>query len=186
VQNNKLKSKLGPLWPLLRFFLSYAVLFFIYSLYEKYSVTVGSVFDTDPITKVVARQASTVIRFFGYESHVIQSKYSLSMDLYIDESFVARVIEGCNAVSIMILFVAFMIAFAQKFKITALYTIFGLFVLHVVNITRIATLAIGIYEMPENSAFLHDIVFPAVIYGVTMTLWLVWIKRYAPKPKRNE
>lgn len=183
MQINKIKSKLGPLWFLLKFFLSYGILFFGYSLFISADTSISPHFSCDSITERVALDSSELIELFGYESSTVQSTYGLSMDLRINGKMIARVIEGCNAVSIMLLFIAFMIAFSNKIKTTVIYTISGIFILYLVNILRIALLTIGLYEVPQYGEVLHELVFPAILYGVTLSLWIVWIKKYAPKPK---
>ena len=186
VQINKIKSKIGPLWFLLKFFLSYGLLFFVYSYFLNSTTQSEPSFACDPITERVAIDSSKLIDLIGYESYTRQSTYGLSFDLFIEGRLIARVIEGCNAVSIMLLFIAFMIAFSNKWKTTVLYTIFGLGVLYLVNISRIAALSIGLYKVPQYGTILHELVFPAVLYGVTLSLWIYWIKKYAPKPQSNE
>jgi len=183
VQINKIKSKLGPLWFLLKFFLSYGILFLGYSIFISVDTSISPYFSCDSITERVALDSSDLIKLFGYNSTTVQSSYGLSMDLNINGMMIARVIEGCNAVSIMLLFVAFMVAFSNQIKTTVLYTISGIFILYFINILRIALLTIGLYEVPQYGSILHELVFPAILYGVTLCLWVVWIKKYAPKPK---
>jgi exosortase family protein XrtF len=76
----------------------------------------------------------------------------------------------------MILFVSFIVAFAQKFKKTLLYMLGGLALIYATNIIRIVLLSIALYQYPESSDFLHDIVFPGIIYGMVFLLWLFWVR----------
>ena len=70
VKNKKLKKYLVQYKPflifLLKFFLSYAILTFLYQIYlNKYDTTQ---FEVDALTKIVARQAQQTTTFFGYHS----------------------------------------------------------------------------------------------------------------------
>jgi exosortase family protein XrtF len=55
----------------------------------------------------------------------------------------------------------------------------------ILNIFRIALLTIGLYKYPEYGTFLHDILFPLVIYGVVFLLWILWVIRFSLNKKQN-
>ena len=99
---------------LVKFFGTYALLFSAYSLYLNVTQKSTDVFSCAPITQTVAEQSSKLIGFLGYSSEIEQDSSELSMKLYIDDVFVARIIEGCNALSIIILFSSFIVAFSGK------------------------------------------------------------------------
>ena len=73
------------------------------------------------MTHLVAKQTEALLNAFGYNAHVLPHPDETSMKLYLNNMFLARVIEGCNSVSVIILFVSFIVAFATKFKTTFLY-----------------------------------------------------------------
>ncbi len=134
----------------------------------------------DFITNLVANQSSELISSFGYEAKVLPHKTETSMKLFINQEYLARIVEGCNAVSVIILFVAFIISFAENFKKTFLFLFAGATLIFAVNILRIAILAIAIYEYPKFTDTLHGVVFPAIIYGMVFLLWMIWV-RMLPK-----
>tara|TARA_R110000787_G_scaffold96415_8_gene199839 strand:- start:1460 stop:1891 length:432 start_codon:yes stop_codon:yes gene_type:complete len=134
----------------------------------------------DFITNLVAKQSSELISSFGYEAKVMPHDTETSMKLYINQTYLARIVEGCNAVSIIILFIAFIISFAEKLKKTLLFLFAGGALIYAVNILRIAILAIAIYKYPEYTETLHEVVFPAIIYGMVFLLWMIWV-RMLPK-----
>ncbi|MGB6269883.1 MAG: exosortase family protein XrtF, partial [Olleya sp.] len=100
--------------------------------------------------------------------------------------YLARVIEGCNGTSIIILFVSFIIAFAGKFKTTLFYILSGSVLIYVVNLVRIVILSIGLYNYPWRKEELHTVVFPAIIYGMVFLLWMFWVNRFSKINKLNE
>jgi exosortase family protein XrtF len=134
----------------------------------------------DSITNLVANQSSELISSFGYEAKVLPHKTETSMKLFINQEYLARIVEGCNAVSVIILFVAFIISFAENFKKTFLFLFAGATLIFAVNIVRIAILAIAIYEYPKFTDTLHGVVFPAIIYSMIFLLWMIWV-RMLPK-----
>ena len=140
----------------------------------------------DFFTNLVAKQTNAVIQVFGYDAAVKPYFPGSSMGLYINDLFLAQVVEGCNAISVIILFVAFVISFAQKLTKTVLFIFAGVALIYAVNILRIAVLTIALYHYPEHSEFLHQVVFPAIIYGMVFLLWLFWVKNVSEKNKRKD
>lgn len=164
---------------LLLFLGSYLVLSLVYGLYLQLSK--GGDYAPDFITNLVARQSSAVIEGFGYSAKVVPHPNEPSMQLFVEGKFLARIVEGCNALSILILFVSFIIAFAQRWKKTLFYIFAGVVLLYAVNILRIAILAIALYSYPEYQHILHGVVFPGIIYGMVFLLWLIWVRMLTPK-----
>ena len=87
--------------------------------------------------------------------------------------------------SVMLLFVSFILAFAQKLKETLLFMFAGLALIYTVNIFRIALLTIGIYKWPQHQEVLHQIIFPMIIYGMVFLLWLLWIRKITLNQKSH-
>jgi len=166
---------------LLLFLGSYLVLSLVYGFYLQLSK--GGEYAPDFITNLVAKQSSAVIEGFGYTAQVIPHPNQPSMKLFVEGKFLARIVEGCNALSIIILFVSFIIAFAQRFKKTMLYIFAGMAIIYAVNILRIAILAIALYRYPEYQHTLHGVIFPGIIYGMVFLLWLIWVRLLTPKTR---
>lgn len=137
----------------------------------------------DYLTHLVALQSEAVVGAMGYEVEIKSGYPEATMHLLVNDKFVARIIEGCNAASIIILFVSFMLAFFGRFKPTLLYILAGAVIIYVTNILRIGLMAIGIYEYPQYAHFLHSIAFPLVIYGAVFLLWVLWIIIYSKHKK---
>ena len=98
------------------------------------------------------------------------------MQLWVEGVWVGRIIEGCNAISIIILFAAFIISFAVSFKRTLVFLFAGATLIYAVNIVRIAILAIALYQYPQYQEILHTVVFPGIIYSLVFVLWVVWVR----------
>ena len=165
----------------LRFILIFLGSYFIFSvLYNGYLEFFQSQkYYPDLITHLVAVQSETVIESLGYTSKILPHQQELSMKLFINDVFLARVVEGCNAISIIILFTSFVLSFFAKIKTTLLFILAGTVIIYGMNVLRIAVLAIGIYEYPQHSEFLHSIVFPLIIYGTVFVLWIIWVRIFS-------
>lgn len=166
---------------ILTFLGSYLILILLYQGYLKYGNS--QTYYPDIITHLVAQQSELLIQSLGYDGAVEPSKVEAAMNLKVNGIQLARIIEGCNAVSIILLFIAFVLAFWNGWKRTLLFVLGGSALIYSMNITRIAILSIGIYEYPEQASLLHGTVFPAIIYGTVFLLWFGWIRSFKHNSK---
>lgn len=174
-----MKKNKAVLLFLLRFFVSYFILSGLYQWYLKEHQQVDPFYSCSPATELVAKNTTDLGSFLGYSFKMEQHPEELSFKLYTQDQYVARVVEGCNSISVIILFWAFIIAFTGNWKKTILFGIIGSFLIYALNIVRIVLLSIAINKYPQYSDFLHQIIFPAIIYGFTFLLWVIWVKYLA-------
>ncbi|WP_299527996.1 exosortase family protein XrtF [uncultured Lutibacter sp.] len=168
---------------LIKFFGTYILLFLIYSAYLNKTQKNSEVFSCAPITKIVAKQTEIALNFFGYNAKIEQHTEEVSVKLFIDNIFIARIIEGCNSISIIILFISFIVAFSSDLETTFLFIVFGSLLLYVTNVFRIVIISIALYKFPQYQYVLHDILFPLIIYGTTFLLWFLWIRKFSTLKK---
>jgi exosortase family protein XrtF len=167
---------------LLGFFGSYLILVGLYKVYlSQYDV---SKFEPDGMTTVVSEQANWLTNWVGERSRIEQSALEPAYNVFINQKQVARIIEGCNALSVMILFTAFIIGFKGPIKNTLWYILAGVFLIHIFNVLRISLITLGLYYYPEHRKLLHDYLFPLFIYGVVFLLWLLWVNKFSYHAKK--
>lgn len=174
--------------PVLRFILTFLSVYIVLSLaYKLYlDLSDGSKYYPDYLTHTVARQSQDLINAFGYNAQVLPHPDEPSMKIIINNKYLARVIEGCNSVSVIILFVSFIIAFSGKPKTTVMFMLSGSVLIYAVNLFRIAILSIGLYHYPWRRDILHTVIFPGIIYGMVFLLWIFWVNRFSNMIKKNE
>jgi exosortase family protein XrtF len=168
---------------LTKFFVSYLVLTFVYQSYLNQFE--AKKFEVDGFTKFVAHQTEGLLHLFKANAKTEASKIEPAMNFYYNNKFLSRIIEGCNALSVMILFVAFVVAFTGTIKHTVLYCLGGCLLIHIMNIARIALLNVATYHFKTYEVLLHDIVFPLFIYGVVFVLWVVWVNKFSVYAKKH-
>ncbi len=169
---------------LLFFFGTYLVLSFLYNVYLNNASS--DKYYPDFVTHLVAQQVTYIANSLGYIARVYPMDTEPAMLLYINSKPIAKVVEGCNALSVLILFISFVMAFHQGLKRTALFIFAGTVLLYCTNVIRIVIISVAIYNYPEYTKFLHDIVFPALIYGMVFLLWVLWIRNYSVNKVENE
>jgi len=167
---------------LLRFVILYVLMVLGYQLYLNGFENKG----LDSFSTWTMKQVSFLQNRLGYPTEMVPGKpHDATTWFYVSGRYVSRMVEGCNAVSVMILFVAFIFAFYEGAK-TFLFAAAGLVFLHVINVLRIVGLNVVIVEYPDYSKIAHDYFFPAIIYGSVVILWLIWIKFFAVKKENDE
>jgi len=158
---------------------SYLLLSVLYSFYLKVSINSG--YFPDYFTNLVARQSAAILETLGYNTILFENHAREGVYLTIKETSTVNIVEGCNSISVIILFVSFVIAFAEKFKKTFLFLLVGMVLVYVVNLIRISILVVALYKYPQHQEVLHSVVFPAIIYGMVFLLWIAWVRMLNPK-----
>ena len=178
----ELKSYINQYRPflifLLKFFSVYIGLTLLYQFYlNQYDNPIT--FQVDGFTDAVATQTQQLLSFLNYNATTAPHEHQASIKLFINNVYVARIVEGCNALSVIILFAAFVVAFTGKIKHTVLFILGGSLLIHILNVLRIALLSIALLHYPEQEEFLHGVVFPLFIYGVVFGLWVIWVNKFS-------
>ena len=162
---------------LAKFFLTYLLLTSLYQFYLSHFDTTK--FETDGFTNFVSQQVVQALSFVEDVVYLSPNTAEASVKIFYKDRWVVRIIEGCNVLSVIILFISFVIAFSGKWKQTLLFLLVGSLLIHFFNVFRIASLCLAIYHLPAYSKFLHDVVFPLVIYGLVFILWIVWVNKFS-------
>ena len=148
--------------------------------------SINTKFYPDYMTHLVGKQAASLLDTMGYQAEVLPHPDEPSLKLIMNGKYLARVIEGCNSVSVIILFLSFVIAFSGKLKHTFMYALSGSVLIYSVNLFRIVVLTIGLYHYPWRRDILHTVIFPGIIYGMVCLLWVIWVNRLSNLASKNE
>lgn len=167
------------LWVLLRFLGIWLLLFLLYQWYlNQFS---GNI---DGFTKIISDQSAFLLNFTGYETVTKDFPSHETVQFYINGKVATRMVEGCNAVSVMIMFLAFVFAFYKGVK-TFYFAFAGIVLLYILNLFRIYVLNVIVVDFPALTKSAHDYFFPAIIYGGVVVLWLIWINKFVITDEKN-
>jgi exosortase family protein XrtF len=89
-----------------------------------------------------------------------------------------KVIEGCNGLSVMILFVAFILGFSGSWKQKVWFIPAGVLAIHFFNIARVAILCWAVYSYGETGYPVYKEMFTASIYVLVLVFWYVWVQKF--------
>lgn len=137
----------------------------------------------DSITAIVAQNTQEVISWFFMRIQSETNPGEPFVRMYFQNQYIVRIVEGCNGISVIILFLSFIVAFSGSLKNTVLYIISGTLLIYIINVVRIAVLIGLIYYYPTKIRIWHDVFFPTIIYGLVFILWLIWIKKFSKYAK---
>jgi exosortase family protein XrtF len=177
--------------PTLIFLLKFGLIFGIGSGLYSYTISKYMGQDppvADPFTEFIADHTYKTIKFLGYDVHRWNPESEPTVGIYIvgyeDDSI--GVFEGCNGINVMILFVAFIVAFGGETKRMLWFIPSGIIAIHLFNIVRLASLAVLATYSQSAFHFIHKYAFTAVIYAFVFVLWIIWIKKLYPVKIEDE
>lgn len=157
------------------FFGSYIVLTFLYQVF----LNGFGENEIDTITRFVSGNTENVLSWFYESVRFEELSYEPSFVVNLFGQSVIRIVEGCNGISVIILFVSFIVAFSGSLKNTLLFIFGGSLIIYVLNVLRIAVLTVLLYSFPEYIHLLHGVLFPLIIYGVVFVLWIIWVNKFS-------
>ena len=160
----------------------YLVLALLYNAYLSYEFP--SEYYPDFFTNLVAEQTRSVFQSFGYFAQTLPHPVEESVVLFLNGTPMVRIVEGCNSISVIVLFVSFVLAFFKTWKPTLFFLFAGSALIYVLNVVRLVLLCVGLLEYPQYKTLLHDIVFPATIYGTVFLLWFLWVYRFSKQTEK--
>jgi exosortase/archaeosortase family protein len=120
--------------------------------------------------------AAYLIRAFGFDT------YYNNTDIMVLNGTILRVNYDCLGLNVFSFLTAFTLAFPSQLRSKIKLFTVGIFTVYLLNIIRIAGLAILLSTFPAQQANFsyHHEVFNIVVYAVIFTLLYFWIKRNPP------
>ncbi|QZK91243.1 exosortase family protein XrtF [Flavobacterium sp. CHNK8] len=174
-----MKKYLERYKPFLQFLGLFFISYLIFTLCYQYYLGTYENNEVDGFTRVVSINTAQILQVFTEGSYVIKNASQDYMKLIYCGKYVAKIVEGCNAMSVIILFASFIIAFSGRFKPTFSYIVLGSLFIYILNVIRIALLSSLIFYYPEQETLLHGVIFPLYIYGVVFILWIYWVQKHS-------
>lgn len=130
----------------------------------------------DPITKFTAIQAFNVLNLILHLEDTSIMVIGNELSYFYRDYKLLSIIEGCNAISVLIIYNLVIMGFSPfKYK-TVLYALFTSLFIGLVNVLRISLLGIINLFWHHWTKEFHDIIFPTIIYATIVLLWMVWFK----------
>ena len=168
----------------LRFILSAGFLYLALYLVYQFVVRRYTLYDQSFIGLII-RGADVLLQAMGYKTFMRLQDMDFQV-LGIDGSNGVWIGSNCNAIKLFGLFAVFVIAYPGSQKNKWWYIPVGIVAIHLLNIVRVAMLAI-IADYDYNWLdFNHTYTFNFIVYSFIFALWMIWVNRFASPPAANE
>lgn len=141
--------------------------------------------NVDIMSDWIAHQTAFVMNIFGIDTAAYTWPGFARTDIYISGKAAVSVVEGCNGLAVMALFVSFVMAFSGDLKEKLKFIGWGLLFIHLVNIVRIFLLAVIATKFERHLYYIQKHFFTTIIYVAVFLLWYVWVNRVLKKAKEN-
>ncbi len=141
--------------------------------------------NVDIMSDWIAHQTAFVMNLFGIETAAYTWPGFARTDLYISGKAAVSVVEGCNGMAVMALFVSFILAFSGEIKEKLKFIGWGILFIHAVNIIRIFMLAIIANRFERHLYYIQKHFFTTIIYVAVFFLWYIWVNKVLKKAKQG-
>jgi len=179
--------------PTIIFLVKFFAIYFGFSFLYGYFISNYDTSDPpllDPITRFVTVNCTNTAALMGYAPEIVQDDHlnrevlpeQTYDSVWLDDIYAISVEEGCNGINIMIIFVAFIVAFGGKLVNMLIFIPSGLVLIHLANIGRLLVLSLLNVEWGGRAFhFFHKYGFTAVLYVVIILLWYLWVSTFSGK-----
>jgi exosortase family protein XrtF len=131
----------------------------------------------DPLTREVTQQSSWCLNAAGELTTVRDHAERASIAIVRKDDVVISVFEGCNGLNVMIIFVAFVVAFGGPRNTMLWFIPLGLVIIHLVNLLRVGLLYVTALHFQSYFYYVHKYFFTAILYVIIFILWAIWVLR---------
>src|SRR5690606_7780574 len=165
---------------ILKFVVVGVVLILLYNLYlsqyHKFNLP-------DPYSIFIADCTVLTLNTVGFDSSSVIDQTRPWVWIRIDDQWPSIINEGCKAISVMIIFIAFIVAFSTTWKQTSLFILSGLYIILIMNVLRITLLHYICVYLSDYGKIAQYYLFPVLFYGNIFVLWIIWVRFFALKIK---
>jgi len=167
--------------PALFFLAKFLAIYFVGNiLYGVYVESCGN--SADAITKSVTVQTVKLLNLLDPSISTEVNQNEPTVFIKKGTSTVINVFEGCNGINVMIVFVAFLIAFGGPKKKLIWFLLFGLLIIHLTNLVRLCLLYYVAQHYEHYFYYVHKYFFTAILYLIVFALWVIWVVKFNIKP----
>ncbi len=132
----------------------------------------------EPFTGLVAKAS-------GWSLNAIGQGIQMQGTVIRNERFAVNIMNGCNGVETMIIFLAAVIAFPAPWKARLIGLVLGSLAIQGVNLLRVVSLFLTGAYFPEFFDSSHTVIWQSIVILFGVVLWIFWANRFALPPKAD-
>lgn len=126
------------------------------------------------LSEQVAQGGAGLLRALGFAAHAAAG----SSLLYMDGLPAVVVGAACDGLALYALFAGFVLAYPGPARVRLWFIPLGIGSLFLLNVLRVAALALNHHYAHRSVEFNHHYTFNFVVYGCICGLWVWWVRRY--------
>jgi exosortase family protein XrtF len=138
--------------------------------------------EVDSATHIVSAHSANILSACDFSVTYQDYKNNPSTLILENGRTMLSIYEGCNGINIMIIFVAFLVAFGPMKKTLLWFIPLGLLIIYLFNLLRIIFLFFIARHMPGFMYFTHKYLLTGMLFAVIFVLWIYWIRKYTKAP----
>ncbi len=131
------------------------------------------------VSRNIVSVTASLLQFCGYEVFAFDRVVGIGLANGLE------IIDGCNGIETIGLFVGFVVAYPGSRVRRWLFIPTGILVIYLVNVLRIFFLAILQYHWYPSFQVVHDYTFTLIFYLVVFVMWIIWALFGEPKPEKK-
>jgi exosortase family protein XrtF len=167
-----------------RFLLTAGILYLVLYLVYQFIIKRYTLYDQRFIGSII-NSTETVLHLLGYKTFKVLQDRDMQV-VGIDGSNGVWVGSNCNAITLFSLFAIFIIAYPGNQRHKWWFIPAGIIAIHLLNILRVAALAIIANQSPLYLDFNHTYTFTFLVYGFIFLLWMTWVNKFSLKSSHAE
>ncbi|MEM7585744.1 MAG: exosortase H [Acidobacteriota bacterium] len=134
-------------------------------------------------SNVIAPFTGGVAKASGVALNLIGQDIEMQGTVIRNNRFAVNIMNGCNGVETMIIFLGAVLAFPASWKARGIGLVLGLIAIQFVNLIRVVALFLTGAYYPKFFDSSHTVVWQTIVILFGVVLWIFWANRYAaPKP----
>ena len=110
-----------------------------------------------------------ILSWFGYEVNSVNRIIGIGVTPGIE------IVNGCNGISAIGLFLGFIIAYPGDLSKKISFSVLGIMLIYISNLIRVIVLVISQKEWFVFFDLIHDYATSAIFYLIIFVLWMIWV-----------
>lgn len=174
---NKSELKLKFSDPRVKFVFTASIIYFLCYIIYEFFLKRYTLLD-EYVIRIIIENADEMLKRMDFKTFKTTDLNDFQV-IGIHGSIGVWVGKACDAISLFIIFSVFVLAFPGRQRDKWWFVPFGILTIHILNVFRVAALAIITYYAPEWLEFNHTYTFTFLIYSYIFLLWIWWVNKYA-------
>ncbi|MCF8427597.1 MAG: exosortase family protein XrtF [Bacteroidia bacterium] len=127
----------------------------------------------DPVSLWIAEALTTL---FSNSSLLVMPEFA-KVQFLLNGKAIINIKEACNGISVVIVFISFVLAYGKLQKKHWVYISLGTIFLAIANLFRIYALVQIKVNFPDQFAFFHEYIFPIILYLIAFGMMFFWVRK---------